>query len=173
MRPRLIREFRDDDEHRDAGQDCYEGVAVQHEPERLAQHYDAEADEHRRQRFPRAAAEWMSPCRHVCLRRPDLHGHRRTAPKVMPRKRCFRNAIVKTIIGSRKSVVPAATAGQFWPPSPMMKGINGGIVCASELVSKRLNAYSFHEKIKQKIAVAAMPVAACGSTTFRNACSRV
>ena len=34
-------------------------------------------------------------------------------------------------------------------------------------------AYSFQAKIRQKIAVAAMPVAACGSTTLQNACSRV
>ena len=42
----------------------------------------------------------------------------------------------------------------FCAPSPMMKGTWGDIVCPSELVSKRLNAYSFHEKIRQKIAVA-------------------
>src|SRR5271154_6051111 len=40
--PRLIGEFRDNDEHRDAGQDRYERVAVQHEPKRLAQHHDAD-----------------------------------------------------------------------------------------------------------------------------------
>src|ERR1700722_5941877 len=148
-------------------------MAVQHEPERLAQHDDAEADEHRRQRFPGPPAKRMSPSWCAGFRRLDLHRHRRTAPNVMPRNRCFLSAIVKIMIGSRKRVVPAATAGQFCPPSPMMKGMKGGIVCASELVSKRLNAYSFHEKIRQKIAVAAMPVAACGSTTFRNACSRV
>src|SRR5882757_8460673 len=123
MSPRLIREFRDDDEHRDAGQDRYEGVAVQHEPERLAQHDDAEADEYSRQRFPWAPAERAPPCRHVRFYGLDLHRHRRTAPNVMPRKRCFLSAIVKTMIGSRKRVVPAATAGQFWPPSPMMKGM--------------------------------------------------
>jgi hypothetical protein len=61
MSPRLIREFRDDDEHHDAGQDRYEGVAVQHEPERLAQHDDADGDDDGRQRFPRPAAERPPP----------------------------------------------------------------------------------------------------------------
>ena len=52
------------------------------------------------------------------------------------------------------NVVAAATAGQSWPPSPMMKGMKGGMVCASPLVRRTAKAYSFHEKIKQKIAVA-------------------
>src|SRR5277367_1078388 len=123
MSLRLIREVRDDDEHRDAGQDGYEGVAVQHEPERLAQHDNASADDDSRQRFPRAPAECAPPCRRVSCRRLDLHRHRRTAPNVMPRKRCFLSAIVKIMIGKRKRVVAAATAGQFCPPSPMMKGM--------------------------------------------------
>ena len=38
--------------------------------------------------------------------------HLRTAPKVMPRSRCLRSRMVKTITGSRNSVAPAATAGQ-------------------------------------------------------------
>src|SRR5580692_9958777 len=121
MSPRLIREFRDDDEHHDASKDGYEGVAVQHEPERLAQHDDASGDDDGRERFPWASAERAPPCRRVCFRRLDRH--RRTAPNVMPRKRCFLSVIVKIMIGSKKRVVPAATAGQFWPPSPMMKGM--------------------------------------------------
>jgi len=64
---------------------------------------------------------------------------------------------------------PAATAGQSWPPSPMIKGMKGGIVCASPLVSRTAKAYSFQAKIKQKIAVAAIPVVACGRTTLKNA----
>ncbi len=55
----------------------------------------------------------------------------------------------------------------------MMNGMNGGIVCAFPLVSNSAKAYSFQEKIKQKMAVAAMPVIACGSTTLRNAAKRV
>jgi len=58
------------------------------------------------------------------------------------------------------------------PPSPIMKGMKGGIVCASPEVSNTAKAYSFQAKIMQKMAVAAMPVVACGSTTLRNACSR-
>ena len=57
--------------------------------------------------------------------------HLRTAPNVMPRRRCFRSNTVKTRIGIRNSVVAAATAGQSWPPSPMMIGMKGGAVCAS------------------------------------------
>ena len=40
-------------------------------------------------------------------------------------------------------------------------------------VSSTAKAYSFQAKIRQKIAVAAMPVVACGSTTLQKACSRV
>src|ERR1700755_1787529 len=75
--------------------------------------------------------------------------------------------------GDAAQQVATATAGQSWPPSPMMKGMNGGMVCASPLVSRTAKAYSFQAKIRQKIAVAAMPVVACGSTTLKNACRRV
>ena len=57
-------------------------------------------------------------------------GHLRTAPKVMPRSRCLRSRMVKTMTGSRKSVAPAATAGQSWPPTPMIVGMKGGAVWA-------------------------------------------
>ena len=68
--------------------------------------------------------------------------------------------------------MPAATAGQSSPPSPMMIGMKGGAVWALPLVSSSANAYSFQAKIRQKIAVAAIPALACGSTTLRNACRR-
>ena len=55
----------------------------------------------------------------------------------------------------------------------MMNGMKGGMVCASPLVSRTAKAYSFQEKIRQKIAVAAIPVTACGNTTLRSACRRV
>src|ERR1044071_4905156 len=51
----------------------------------------------------------------------------------------------------------------------MMMGMNGGAVWARPEVSRTANAYSFHAKIRQKIAVATMPVVACGKTTLRNA----
>jgi len=70
-------------------------------------------------------------------------------------------------------VVPAPTAGQSMPPSPMMVGMKGGAVWASPDVSNAAKAYSFQAKIRQKIAVAAMPVVACGRTTFQKAWSRV
>jgi hypothetical protein len=55
----------------------------------------------------------------------------------------------------------------------MMIGIKGGAVCASPEVRSTAKAYSFHAKIRQKMAVAAMPVVACGSTTFQKAWNRV
>ena len=56
--------------------------------------------------------------------------HFRTAPNVIPRNRCLRNRMVNTMIGTRNSVAPAATAGQSLPPAPMMVGMKGGAVCA-------------------------------------------
>ena len=55
----------------------------------------------------------------------------------------------------------------------MIVGMKGGAVWALPEVSSTAKAYSFQAKIRQKIAVEAMPVAACGSTTFRNAWKRV
>ena len=78
----------------------------------------------------------------------------------MPRSRCLRSNTVNTRIGRRKTVEPAATAGQSCPPSPMMIGMKGGAVCAVPEVSSTANAYSFQAKIRQKMAVAA------GTTLF-------
>ena len=55
----------------------------------------------------------------------------------------------------------------------MMIGMNGRRRLRLPEVSSTAKAYSFQAKIRQKIAVAAMPVAACGSTTFKKAWSRV
>ena len=85
---------------------------------------------------------------------------------MIPRSRCLRNKTVNTMIGIKNKVAPAATAGQSLPPVPIIVGINGGAVCAVPEVNKAANAYSFQAKIKQKIAVDAMPVAAWGSTTL-------
>ena len=74
--------------------------------------------------------------------------------------------MVKTMTGTKKIVAPAATAGQSLPLVTMMVGMNGGAVWAVPDVSRTANAYSFHAKIKQNMAVDAMPVAACGSTTL-------
>ena len=71
--------------------------------------------------------------------------------------------------GTRKSVAPAATAGQSFPLTPIIVGMNGGAVCASPDVKSTAKAYSFQAKIKQKIAVEAIPVIAWGNTTFMNA----
>src|SRR5215468_11364679 len=144
----------DDHEHDRAREDGDEGIGVQGKRERLHQGHHAKADQRRRRVLPGTPAEELG------------RRHLRTAPKVMPRSRCRRSRKVKTTIGIRNSVVAAATAGQSCPPSPMMNGMNGGMVCASPLVSRSANAYSFQEKMRQKIAVAAMPVAACGRTTL-------
>src|SRR5262249_55672041 len=162
---RSVRKMAHDDEGQRAGQDSRERVGVERQRERLHQHEHADADQRRGARFPRATAEQVLSLR-CCF-------HRRSAPKVMPRSRCRRSRTVNTTIGIRNSVVPAATAGQSCPPSPMMMGMNGGAVCASPEVSSTANAYSFHAKMRQKMAVATMPVVHCGSTTFTNACSRV
>src|SRR5262249_28597047 len=133
-----------------------ERVAEQLDRPRLHQHHDARRSDDHRRVLPGAAAE---PARKRLLG-GCFSAHLRTAPKVMPRRRCRRSRIVKTTIGITNSVVAAATAGQSWPPSPMMNGMNGGIVWAAPLVSSTAKAYSFHAKIRQKIAVAAIPVTA-------------
>src|SRR5450756_128412 len=160
----------DDDEPQRARQDRDKGIAVEAQRERLHQHHDAEADQRDRHGFARAATQPERPMRQTRCR--PLR-HLRTAPKVMPRSKCFRSRMVKHRMGTKNSVVAAATAGQSWPPSPMMKGMKGGMVCASPLVSSTAKAYSFQAKIRQKMAVAAIPVVACGSTTLKKACSRV
>ena len=58
---------------------------------RLHQHDDAGGDDRPSRRSPRGRGEQMSR-------------HLRTAPKVMPRRRCFRSSTVKIRIGRRKSV---------------------------------------------------------------------
>src|SRR5581483_3817877 len=152
-----------------AGEDGHERIAVKVDRPGLHQHRDAAPDQGHGSRLPWTATK---PARQPapCNRGP---AHLRTAPKVMPRSRCLRNSTVNRTIGTTNSVVAAATAGQSCPPSPMMKGMKGGMVWASPLVRSTAKAYSFHEKIRQKIAVAAIPVTACGNTTLRSACSRV
>src|SRR5438105_1578724 len=166
----LVREMTGHEEAQRADQDHRERPAVQLEGEGLHLHEDPEADDDRRRVLPGSATEDASCAVAVGL---CLLGHLRTAPKVIPRKRCLRSKTVKQTIGMMNNVVPAATAGQSWPPSPMIKGMKGGMVWATPLVNSTANAYSFHAKIRQKTAVAAMPVAACGSTVFTKACRRV
>src|SRR6201997_788735 len=156
-----------DDERKRSRQNDRKRPGEERERKRLNEHRHAEPDQHGRRAFAIAATQ-QTP-----TQRNSFSFHLRTAPKVMPRSRCLRSTTVKKRIGSTNSVVAAATAGQSCPPSPMMNGMNGGIVCASPLVSSNANAYSFHAKIRQKIAVAAMPVIACGNTTLMKACMRV
>src|SRR5947209_878181 len=88
-----LRKFGDDDEQHGPKEDRGEGIAVQAQPERLAQHDDARANDRRWGVLPRSAAK-QSPTR----RRARDGGHRRTAPKVMPRNRCLRNSTVNSAI---------------------------------------------------------------------------
>src|SRR5260221_7921430 len=163
-----LRKFRHDHEHYGAGQCREKGPCIEREPERLQQHEYAGRDNPGGRPLHAATPQ---PSRPVLVQARGAH--LRSAPNVMPRNTCLRNSTVNTRMGSKKSVEPAATAGQSWPPSPMMIGMNGGAVCASPDVSRTANAYSFHAKIRQKIAVATIPVVAWGSTTLKNACSRV
>src|SRR5215813_8613171 len=158
----LLGEVADDYEHSRAREDHRKGVAVEEQRERLHQHDHARRDQQARGVLPRATPQ--KPAQEPGLR-PTVR-HFRTAPNVIPRNRCCRSRKVKITIGIRNSVVAAATAGQSCPPSPMMNGMNGGMVCASPEVSSTAKAYSFQAKIKQKIAVAAMPVEAWGKTTL-------
>src|SRR5262245_9358841 len=173
----LLGELRHDDEHRRAGERRQERPGVETDAERLHQHDDAGGDHHRGEVLPRAASEGQKPPEERLLGRRPGHGgrlgHLRTAPKVMPLRRWRLSSTVNTRIGTRNRVVPAPTAGQSMPPSPMIVGMKGGAVWALPEVSSTAKAYSFQAKIRQKIAVAAMPVAACGSTTFQKAWSRV
>src|SRR5262245_12738784 len=152
----LFRKVADDDIADCAGQDRHERIGVEVDRQRLHQHDDAAGDQAHGNGFPRSPSE---PARHA-NRSVCRAVHLRIAPKVIPRKRCLRKRIVNSTIGMTNRVVAAATAGQSWPPSPMMKGMKGGMVCASPLVISTAKAYSFHEKIRQKIAVAAIPVTA-------------
>src|SRR5882672_10218642 len=171
--PALLPDLRDNDEHHCPEQSGRERPGIEHQRKWLHQHHDARGDDRRRDGLQRTASQNSvreAPTRHggICI-----EAHLRTAPKVMPRSKCLRKSTVKTTIGTRKSVVPAATAGQSCPPSPIMIGMKGGAVCALPEVKSTAKAYSFQAKMRQKIAVAAIPVVACGSTTFTNACKRV
>jgi hypothetical protein len=86
------------------------------------------------------------------------------APKVTPRKRCFRMAKITINTGMRNAKVPAAMADHSMPPRPSMVAMAGGAVRAFSLVNIKAKAYSFQTKIRLKTVVAAMPVAACGTT---------
>src|SRR5207237_4708206 len=82
--------------------------------------------------------------------------HLRIAPKVTPRKRCFRSRNVKIATGSRKRNVPAAIVVQSGRPEPICEGIKGGAVCARRMVMISAKAYSFQAVMKQNTAVAAI-----------------
>src|SRR5262245_8962888 len=108
----LLRKMADDDEHHRAQQGYDEGPGIERESEGLHEHEDARGDQHRCQHLPGAAAQMQQSVEKSC--------HLRTAPKVMPRSRCLRRRIVKTMTGTRNRVAPAATAGQSWPLTPIM-----------------------------------------------------
>src|SRR5258708_23299992 len=145
----LLGEFGHDHEQHRAGQSGQKGPRVQRKPERLEQHENAGRDDRRGDPFHGAAPQ---PLRPSPLRQYAGEAHFRSAPNVIPRKRCLRSSTANTKMGSRNSVDPAATAGQSSPPSPMLLGVNAGARCASPAASRPPNAYSLHPKITHKIA---------------------
>src|SRR5438105_3475679 len=158
-----FRESGDDGEESRPRKGGDERIGVERHRERLQEHEYAGRDDDDGDRFHPAAAQDAWPTR----------GHFLTAPNVIPRKRFLRKSTVNPRMGTRKRVVAAATAGQSWPPSPMMKGMKGGVVCACPEVKSTAKAYSFQAKMRQKMAVATIPVVACGRTILRKACRRV
>src|SRR6267154_1380442 len=158
-----FRESGDDGEQRRPREGGDERVGVERHREGLQEHEDTRRDDDDGGRFHPAAPQDSWPAR----------VHFLTAPKVIPRRRFFRSRTVNPRMGTRNSVVAAATAGQAWPPSPMMKGMKGGVVCACPEVRSTAKAYSFQAKMRQKMAVATIPVVACGRTILRKACRRV
>jgi len=110
----------DDDEHHRADKGYNEGIAVEANREGLHQHDHPKCDQNGRQHFPWATAKPQQAAKYV--------HHLRTAPNVIPRSRCLRKRMVKTMTGTRKIVAPAATAGQSLPLVPMIVGIKGGAV---------------------------------------------
>src|SRR5256885_15061354 len=158
-----FRKSGDDGEERRPRKGGDERVRVERHRERLQEHEDARRDDDDGGRFHPAAPQDPWPAR----------GHFLTAPKVIPRNRFLRKSTVNPRMGTRKSVVAAATAGQSWPPSPMMKGMKGGVVCACPDVRSTAKAYSFQAKMRQKMAVATNPGVACGRRNLRKACRRV
>ena len=93
------------------------------------------------------------------------------APNVTPRNKCFLMRKVNIATGSKKINVAAAICPQSIPPEATALGIEGGAVTAAppDSVNTRAKTNSFHAVIKQKTLVAAIPVVACGKTTFRKA----
>ena len=99
-----LREMTDDDEHHRAHQRNQERVRKRYQNIWLHQHKDTKGDQDGGDHLPRAAVKSFEAVK-------KIH-HFRTAPNVMPRSRCFRSKMVKTMTGTRKIVAPAATAGQ-------------------------------------------------------------
>ena len=67
---------------------------------------------------------------------------------------------VKTATGSRNMNVPAAICPHSTPDVPILLANEGGAVRALRVVITNEKANSFHAVIRQKTAVAAMPVTA-------------
>lgn len=83
-----------------------------------------------------------------------------TAPNVTPRNRCPRIRKVKIATGKRNTKVAAAIFPQSMPLDPIALVIEGGAVTAlpPTSVNTSAKANSFHAVIRQKTAVAAIPV---------------
>src|SRR5260370_2321776 len=96
-----LRKVADDDEPERAAKDRDERVRVKIEREGLRQHQNAKANEAHRPVLPGTPPEPPRPSDRLHVGPP---GHLRTAPKVIPRNRCFLRAIVKMTIGNRNRV---------------------------------------------------------------------
>src|ERR1041385_8414925 len=89
----LVRKMADDHKSQRSRQDRDKGIAKEIERERLHQHDDAEPDQCHGDDFARPAAQPQRKSQDAAL---DPFAHLRTAPKVMPRKRCRRKRTVKS-----------------------------------------------------------------------------
>src|SRR6476660_5434468 len=89
----LLRELGDDGEHRHTNERSDEGVAVECQRERLREHQHSGCYKGGREVLKNAAPQPAPPGRGWlpmrCLVRSFGHTHLRTAPNVMPRRRCF------------------------------------------------------------------------------------
>src|SRR6185437_15721059 len=100
----LLPDLRDNDKHHRTEQSGREGPGIERQEKWLHQHDDTRSDDRRRDGFQRTASH--NSAREAAARhdRVGIETHLRTAPKVMPRRRCLRKSTVNTTIGTRKNV---------------------------------------------------------------------
>src|SRR5256712_8427871 len=153
----LLRKLGDDREQGGARQGRQERVRVERHGKGLQEHEDARRDDGGGDPLHESSPQPARPPP-IPLERGRVQ--LRTDPQVMPRRRFLRSSTVNTRIGTRNGVVAAATAGQSWPPSPRMIGMNGGAVCAWPGGRSGPKAVSFQAKLRLTIGAAPTPVVA-------------